>query len=72
MDLSNPWSLFTGVVLGLIGMSLFVYGKKQETFPPMIAGAVLCVVPYFVGSILLLWLIAAACLAGLYAHSRYG
>ena len=72
MDMSNPWSLLTGVILGVVGTALFVYGKKQERFPPMIAGVALCVIPYFVASVVALWLIAAACISGLYLQSRYG
>lgn len=70
MDFGNPWSLFSGVVLGIIGTALFIYGKKQERISPIIAGVVLCAVPYFVASVLITWLLAAACVGGLYLHSR--
>lgn len=70
MDLSNPAALFSGLVIGVIGMGLFVYGKKQTNLKCLLTGGALCVFPYFVSSVLLLWLITAACLGGLYAMSR--
>ena len=47
-------SLWIGVVAGAIGMGYFIYGKRQAKYVPMIAGAVLCVYPYFVESLLAL------------------
>lgn len=71
MDFSNPWALFSGVVIGLIGTLLFMHGKKQTNFKFLVTGGVLCVFPYFVSSLVLLWVITAACLGGLYALARY-
>ena len=70
MDLSNPVSLLSGVLIGFIGLGLLIYGKKQQAPAPLIAGLALCIFPYFVASALLMWLIAAACLGGLYLLSR--
>jgi hypothetical protein len=48
-------SLVVGVIAGAIGMGYFIYGKRQTKIVPMVAGALLCVYPYFfVDS--LLWL----------------
>jgi hypothetical protein len=52
-------SLLVGVVAGAIGMGYLIYGKRQAKVVPMVAGALLCIYPYFVDS--LLWL----CLIGL-------
>ena len=52
-------SLLVGVIAGAIGMGYFIYGKRQAKVVPMVAGALLCVYPYFVDSFL--WL----CLMGL-------
>ncbi len=70
MDFGNPWALFSGLIIGLFGVGLFGYGKKQLSPRAMLTGAVLCVYPYFVVSVALLWLIAAACLGGLYLWCR--
>lgn len=72
MDLDNPASLFSGLLIGLIGMGLFMYGKKAQKLPHALAGVALCVFPYFVASVMLSWLITAACLGGLYLVSREG
>jgi predicted cobalt transporter CbtA len=47
-------SLIVGVIAGAIGMGYFIYGKRQTRIVPMVAGALLCVYPYFVDN--LLWL----------------
>lgn len=70
MDVSNPWSLISGIMLGVLGMGLFIYGKKSQQFAPIFAGAALCAIPYFVASAALAWLLAAVCIAGLYVHAR--
>ena len=50
-------SLFIGVVAGAIGMGYFIYGKRQTKVVPMVAGALLCIYPYFIDSLLSLSLI---------------
>jgi hypothetical protein len=47
-------SLYFSIVAGAIGMGYFIYGKRQARFVPMIAGALLCVYPYFVENLLAL------------------
>jgi hypothetical protein len=47
-------SLLVGVIAGAIGMGYFIYGKRQTKIVPMVAGALLCIYPYFIDS--LLWL----------------
>ena len=70
MDLSNPWTLLSGLLLGLVGMALFIYGKKQADIKCLGAGTLLCVAPYFIASQILLWLLAAAVLGGVYMVGR--
>ena len=72
MDLGNPLALLSGLIIGGIGFVLFVLGKKQHNVRCLVTGVAMCVFPYFVGSLLALWLIAAACLGGLYAWTRFG
>lgn len=68
MDLSLPAPnvLLAGLIFGLIGSVVFVYGKKQARFSPMAIGAALCVYPYFVSAAWLLWGIGIALCAALY------
>jgi hypothetical protein len=70
MDLGNPWVLFSGLIIGAVGFVLFVYGKKQANYKCLFTGLVLCIFPYFVSSLLAMWLITAGCLGGLYAMTR--
>ena len=56
-------SLLIGFVAGVFGVAYFFYGKKQQKFTPMIAGALLCVYPYFVESALWSAVIGALLLA---------
>lgn len=72
MDLGNPWMLLSGLIIGGIGFVLFVIGKKQQNLRCLVTGIAMSVFPYFVGSLLALWLVTAACLGGLYAWSRFG
>lgn len=72
MDLSNPWVLMSGLVLGALGAGLFIYGKKQMDFRCLAAGVALCIAPYFIGSLLALWLVSAGVVGGLWAWCKYG
>lgn len=70
MDLSNPWVLFSGLFIGAIGAGLFMYGRKAESPRCLFAGVALCIMPYFVSSLIVLWLLTAGTLGGLYALAR--
>ena len=48
-------SLLVGIFAGAIGVGYCIYGKRETKVVPMVAGAMLCVYPYFVDN--LLWLI---------------
>lgn len=70
MDFSNPAALFSSLLIGLIGMGMFIYGKKQGHIPALIGGIVLSAETFFVQSTLGMWLVAAACIAGIYFLSQ--
>lgn len=72
MELSDPMSLVSGLFVGLIGMALFIFGKKQQRPPALLAGVVLSVLPMVVASAAILWGLTAACLGGLYLFGREG
>ena len=46
-------TLFVGIVAGVIGLSYFIYGKKQERIGFLAAGVGLCVYPYLVEGLIL-------------------
>lgn len=64
--------LLASVVVSSVGMGLFMYGKKQKRLPHLAIGVVLMVYTYFVPSVALMFVIAAALLALLYVASYLG
>ena len=52
--------LIVGIITGAIGAGYFIYGKRQSRAIPMLSGAGLCAIPYFVDNIAILLL---ACVA---------
>ncbi|MFG0284623.1 MAG: hypothetical protein ACF8R7_09400 [Phycisphaerales bacterium JB039] len=62
----SPAVLLSSLIIGLAGMGLLIYGKKQSNLKCLAAGAGLCVYPYFVHSLIVMWLVALVCGAGLW------
>lgn len=52
-----------GAIAGIFGVAYFIYGKKEQRPVPLLAGALLCVLPYFIGDMTVLLLVCAALLA---------
>ena len=67
MDFSNPWALFSGTIISLVGTGMFIYGRKSEEPKCLGAGVAMCVFPIFVSSLLIMWLLAGLCMLGVYA-----
>ena len=68
----NGNALLASLVIGSVGLGLFMYGKRQRRVPHLAAGVVLMVYPYFVGSVAIMAVIAAALLGVLYLASYLG
>jgi hypothetical protein len=66
MNLSDPGLLFSGLAISMIGLALFVHGKKMDKVRNLGLGLAMMVYPIFVHSLLWLWLIAGACVAGVF------
>jgi hypothetical protein len=64
--------LFLSLIPSSIGFVLFVYGKKQERWPQLVAGLLLMVYPYFTDSIAALVGVGIAIVAGLWLAVRGG
>ena len=47
----DPTWLFLSLIPGGIGFVLFVYGKKEQRWPHIVAGLVLLIYPYFTSSV---------------------
>lgn len=58
--------IFAYTIFGAIGFAVFLYGKKNKFFRPMIIGVALMVYPYFVSGTFFLYFIGIAITAALY------
>jgi hypothetical protein len=65
-------TLLASLVVGIVGLAVFVYGRKQSRLPHMLAGLVLMVFPYFVGNLILMTGIAVGVVAALVLVVRLG
>lgn len=70
MNLGDPWLLFSGLIIGVAGLWMLRMGKREANLRCLAVGLGLCVYPYFVSSLAVLWLVAAAMVGGLYLWSR--
>jgi len=64
--------LFLSMIPSGIGFVLFVYGKKQQRWPHMVAGIVFSIYPYFTPSILVMVVVGIALGTGLWMAVRGG
>jgi hypothetical protein len=71
MSLDPTWMILSMIPSG-VGFVLFVYGKKQDRMPQLVAGLVLMVYPYFATSIATLVGIGAAIVLALWYVVRLG
>ncbi|GJM20071.1 MAG: hypothetical protein DHS20C14_22840 [Phycisphaeraceae bacterium] len=60
----SPAVLFSGLLIGLIGMAAFIYGKKSEDPLALFGGIALSIIPFFAHSVLVLWLLCGAVCGG--------
>ncbi|HTQ41894.1 MAG TPA: hypothetical protein VMI75_03985 [Polyangiaceae bacterium] len=65
-------ALLASIMIGTVGLGVFIYGKRQSRLPQMIAGIALMAYPYFVSNVLLMAGIAMALLAALWLVTRLG
>ena len=64
--------LFASLFWGSIGVGYFIYGKKQQSWPPMVGGIAMIAVSYFVGWVSLMSLASIAIMAGVYVLIKRG
>ena len=62
----SPSNLFGCIIFGAIGLSAFIYGKKNALWRPMVIGIALMMYPYFFSKTLLIYLVGAAFTAALF------
>jgi hypothetical protein len=66
MEIPSMGLLFSGLLIGTVGVGMFIYGKKRPEPKCLLIGIAMCVYPYFVSSLALMWVIAVACMAAVY------
>jgi hypothetical protein len=71
MNLDPTW-IFLSLIPSGIGFVLFMYGKKQERWPHLVAGLILMVYPYFATSVVSLVSVGALIGGGLWYAVREG
>ena len=72
MDLDHPGIMMSGMLIGTLGLGLFLYGRKTPDLRCLAVGVILSVLPLIAHSYLSLWGVTAACIAGLVAAHRLG
>ncbi len=72
MELFDANFLLASLIWGSVGIGYFIYGKRQQSFTPLIAGIVMVAVSYFVHSALLMSLICMVLILGVYFLVRSG
>jgi hypothetical protein len=71
-EMFNASFLFASLLWGSVGLGYFIYGKKQGSGLPMIAGALMMGASYFIGSVLWMSLFCIALMITLYLVLRAG
>lgn len=70
MNLDSPAALFSGLVIGTVGLGLFLYGKKAERPAPLAVGLGMCALPMLVHSLAAMWAITGASVAILWVAGK--
>jgi hypothetical protein len=68
----DPGALLASVLISAVGLGIFLYGKKQQRAPQLVAGIVLMAYSYFVGTVVWMIAIFVAILAALWVVVRLG
>ena len=58
--------IFAWIIFGAIGFAVFLYGKKNKFFRPMLIGIGLMAYPYFISGTFFLYLVGIILTAALY------
>ncbi|MFL5417199.1 MAG: hypothetical protein ACJ79M_19620 [Myxococcales bacterium] len=68
----DPTALLVSVLISALGVGFFLYGKKQQRAPQLVAGIALMGYTYFVSSVAVMVAVAAAILVALWVAVRIG
>ena len=64
--------LFASLIWGSIGLGYFIYGKKQTSLVPMIGGILMIATSYLATTALVMSIICAGLVAGVYFLMKHG
>ncbi len=70
MDMSNPGLMLSAGLISMIGLGVFMYGKRMQDIKSLGIGLGMMIFPMFVPSVLVMWVIAVVCGVGLYFGPR--
>jgi multisubunit Na+/H+ antiporter MnhC subunit len=68
----DPTLLFLSLISGGIGLVLFIYGKKEQRWPQLVAGLALMAYPYLVSTVMATVVVGVAIVAALWLAVRQG
>ncbi|HEX4826010.1 MAG TPA: hypothetical protein VFV19_17060 [Candidatus Polarisedimenticolaceae bacterium] len=71
MNLDPAW-LFLSLIIGVIGLALFLYGKREARWPQIVVGLLYMVYPYFTASVTSLLIVGVLLAAVLWYLLRTG
>ena len=66
----SPGMLVASLICGSVGLGVFIYGLRQRSAAPMLGGALVIAVGYFLETALQMYGVSAALLAGTWWLSR--
>ena len=69
MDISAS-ALFSSLIIGSLGMFLFMWGKRSEKPLYLVIGLGMCVYPYFIPNQIILWAVTGLLLIPIYTLSH--
>ena len=72
MNLLDANFLFASLIWGSVGLAYFVYGKRAQSWVPMLGGALMILASYFIGSALIMSLVCLALILVVYVLLRQG
>ena len=64
-------TILLGIFFGSLGGGYFIYGKRQENWVALVAGLILCVIPYFITNVWLLFLAGGVLAAAPFISKRW-
>ncbi len=71
MDFTNPYAILSSLVIGFLGLGLFLYGRKAENPRFLGVGILMSVASMALGSVGLMWAAAGLCLLLLFVSSKF-